>query len=116
MAAQTYSIQSPSHAPAAAITVQAPGGTTGDLAPTGSGVALFVSNGATPTTVTLVPQPFDGLVVGTRTITIAAASQYLIPLPASVYGAGLVAVGYGNITTLTGATGFGVAVVTIPGS
>ena len=116
MAAQTYTIQSPPHAPAAAITVIAPGGVSGDLAPTGSGVALFVSNGATPTTVTLVPQAFDGLVVGTRTITIAANAQYLIPLPPSVYGAGLTAVGYGNITTLTGAGGFGVAVVTIPGT
>src|SRR6185312_5521602 len=111
----TYSVQSPPHA-GALITVQAPGGTTGDLAPTGSGIALYVSNGATPTTVTLVPTPFDGLTVGTRTVTIAAASQYLIPLPSSVYGAGTVSVGYGNITTLTGATGFCVAVGTIPGT
>ena len=115
MAATLYTVQSPAHA-GAAITVIAPGGTSGDTAPTGSGIALYVSNGATPTTVTLVPIPFDGLVVGTRTVTIAAATQYLIPLPASVYGAGTVAVGYGNVTTLTGATGFGVAVVTIPGN
>jgi hypothetical protein len=33
-----------------------------------------------------------------------------------VYGAGTVAVGYGNVTTLTGAAGNGVAVVTIPGN
>jgi hypothetical protein len=112
----TYAVQSPPHAPASAISLQAPGATSGDQAPTGSGVALFVSNGATPTTVTLVPVPFDGLTVGTRTITIAANSQYLIPLPSSVYGSGTVAVGYGNITTLTGAGGFGVAVVTVPGS
>lgn len=116
MAAQTYTIQSPPHAPAAAITLQAPGGTTGDVAPTGSGVALLVVNGATPTSVALVPVPFDGLTVGTRTITIAASSTYLIPLPSSVYGAGTVAVTYGNITTLTGAGGNGVAVVTVPGS
>lgn len=112
----TYTVQAPPHGPTSAITLQAPGGTTGDLAPTGSGIALFVSNGATPTTVTLVPVPFDGLTVGTRTITIAASSQYLIPLPSSVYGAGTVAVGYGNVTTLTGAAGNGVAVVTIPGN
>lgn len=112
----TYAIQSPPHAPASAITLQAPGGTTGDLAPTGSGVALLVVNGATPTTVTLVPIPFDGLVVGTRTITIAASSTYLIPLPASVYGAGTVAVGYANVTTLTGTGLSGVAVITVPGS
>lgn len=111
----TYTVQSPPHAPTAAITLSAPGGTSGDLAPTGSGVALLVVNGATPTTVTLVPVPFDGLVVGTRTITIAAASTYLIPLPASVYGNGTTAVGYGNITTLGGGA-VGVAVVTVPGS
>ena len=39
----------------------------------------------------------------------------LIPLPASVYGAGTVAVGYGNVTTLTGGA-TGVAVITIPGN
>lgn len=111
----TYTLQSPPHAPAAAITLSAPGGVSGDLAPTGSGVALLVVNGATPTTVTLVPVPFDGLVVATRTITIAASSAYLIPLPPSVYGAGTTAVGYGNITTLAGGA-TGVAVVTIPGT
>jgi hypothetical protein len=111
----TYAVQSPPHA-GAAVTLQAPGGTTGDLAPTGSGVALFVGNGATPTTVTLVPVPFDGLTVGTRTFTVAANTVNLIPLPASVYGAGTVAVGYGNVTTLTGTGLSGVAVVTVPGS
>jgi len=111
----TYSVQSPPHA-GAAVTLQAPGGTTGDLAPTGSGIALLVVNGATPTTVTLVPVPFDGLTVGTRSVTIAATSTNLIPLPSSVYGAGTVAVRYGNVTTLTGAANTGVAVVTIPGT
>ena len=115
MAATLYTIQSPPHA-GAAVTLIAPGGTSGDTAPTGSGLALFVSNGATPTTVTLTPQNFDGLVVGTRTVTIAANTQYLIPLPASVYGSGTTAIGYGNVTTLTGSGGFGVGVVTIPGS
>jgi hypothetical protein len=111
----TYTVQSPPHGPTAAITLSAPGGTTGDLAPTGSGVALLVANGATPTAVTLVALPFDGLVVTTRSVTIAASSTYLIPLPASVYGAGTVSVGYSNVTTLTGGA-VGVAVVTIAGS
>ncbi len=111
----TYAVQSPPHA-GAAITLQAPGGTTGDLAPTGSGIALFVGNGATPTTVTLVALPFDGLVVTTRSFTVAANSVNLIPLPSSVYGAGTVAVGYGNVTTLTGTGLSGVAVITVPGT
>jgi hypothetical protein len=111
----TYTVQSPPHA-GAAITLQAPGGTSGDLAPTGSGVALLVSNGATPTTVTLVALPFDGLVVTTRSVAIGATSTNLIPLPSSVYGAGTVGVGYANVTTLTGSANTGVAVVTVPGT
>lgn len=111
--ASTYTVQSPPHA-GAAVTLAVPV-VSGDQAPTGSGVALLVVNGATPTTVTLVPIPFDGLAVGTRTVTIAASVPTLIPLPASVYGAGLVAVGYGNVTTLTGGA-TGVAVITVPGS
>jgi hypothetical protein len=54
--------------------------------------------------------------VTTRTVTIAANSVYLIPLPSGVYGPGTVSVGYGNVTTLTGTGLSGVAVVTIPGS
>lgn len=111
----TYAVQSPSHA-GAAVTLAAPGGTSGDLAPTGSGLALLVVNGATPTTVTLTPPAFDGLTVGTRSVTIAATSTNLIPLPPSVYGAGTTAVGYGNVTTLTGTANTGVAVITVPGS
>lgn len=111
----TYSVQSPPHRPAAAITLSAPAGTTGDQAPTGSGMALLVVNGATPTSVTLAPLTFDGMTVTFPAITIAASSTYLIPLPASVYGAGTVAVTYGNITTLAGGA-TGVAVVTVPGS
>jgi hypothetical protein len=114
MAAQTYTIQSPPHA-GAQITLIAPGGTSGDQAPTGSGLALLVVNGATPTTVTLVPTPFDSLTVGTRTFTVVASSTNLIPLPASVYGTGTTAIGYGNITTLSGGA-TGVAVITVPGS
>lgn len=109
----TYAVQSPPHA-GAAVTLVAPSGTSGDSAPTGPGLALLVANGATPTTVTLVPLTFDGLVVTTRSVTIGASSINLIPLPSSVYGAGTVAVGYGNITTLTGTGLSGVAVVTTP--
>lgn len=111
----TYSIQSPPHA-GAAVTLQAPGGTSGDLAPTGSGVALLVVNGATATNVQLVPVPFDGLTVGTRTVVIGSSSTNLIPLPPSVYGTGTVAVTYANVTTLTGSSNTGVAVITVPGS
>lgn len=110
----TYAVQAPVHRPAAAITLQAPGGTTGDLAPTGQGLALLLVNGATPTTVTLAPLAFDGMAVIFPPITIAASSTYLIPLPPSVYGSGTVAVTYANITTLTGSGISGVAVVTIP--
>jgi hypothetical protein len=110
----TYAVQAPVHRPAAGITLQAPGGVSGDLAPTGAGIALFVVNGATPTTVTLAPLQFDGMTVTFPAITIAANTTYLIPLPPSVYGAGTVAVTYGNVTTLTGSGLSGVAVVTIP--
>jgi hypothetical protein len=110
----TYSLVSPPHAGQSFAWTQ-PGGVSGDIAPTGSGIALFVMNGATPTTVTLVALPFDGLVVTTRSVTVPASQLTIVPLPSSVYGAGTVAVGYGNVTTLTGGA-TGVAVVTIPGS
>jgi|SRR6185503_4814543 len=110
----TYAVQAPVHRPASAITLQAPGGTTGDLAPTGPGLALLVGNGATPTTVTLAVPTVDGMTVTFPAITIAASSIYLIPLPSSVYGQGTVAVTYANVTTLTGTGLSGVAVVTTP--
>lgn len=110
----TYAVQSPIHRPASAITLQAPGGTTGDLAPTGAGLALMVVNGATPTTVSFAVPNYDGMTVTFPAITIAASSAYLIPLPSTVYGAGTVAVTYANVTTLTGTGLSGVAVVTTP--
>ena len=110
----TLAVQSPVHRPASAITLSA-ATAGGDAAPTGSGVALLVVNGATPTTVTLVPITFDGMTVTFPAVTIAASSLYLIPLPSSVYGAGTVAVTYGNVTTLGGGA-VGVAVVTVPGT
>jgi hypothetical protein len=114
MAATLYTVQSPPHA-AAGVTLIAPGGTSGDTAPTGSGVALLVVNGATATAVTLTPMTFDGLTVTTRSVTVAASVPTLIPLPSSVYGAGTTAVGYSNVTTLTGGA-TGVAVITVPGT
>ncbi len=110
----TYAVNSPPHA-GASYSFAAPGGVSGDLAPTGSGIALFVMNGATPTAVTLVALPFDGLTVTTRSVTVPASQLTVIPLPPSVYGTGTVAVGYSNVTTLTGGA-TGVVVVTIPGS
>jgi hypothetical protein len=109
----TYAVQAPIHRPAGAITLQAPAA-SGDLAPTGAGLALLVGNGATPTTVTLAVPQVDGMTVTFPAITIAANSIYLIPLPSTIYGAGTVAVTYGNITTLTGTGLSGVAVVTTP--
>ncbi len=108
----TYPVQAPVHRPAAGITLQA--ATSGDLAPTGAGVALLVVNGATSTTVTLVPLTFDGMSVTFPPVAIAANSVNLIPLPPSVYGPSTVTVTYANVTTLTGTGLSGVAVVTIP--
>jgi len=112
----TYALQTPAHA-GTAVTYAAPSGTTGDLAPTGSGaqgIALAVNNGATPTTVLLTALGVDGLPGAVRTVTIPATSTVLIPLLASVYGPGPIPVTYGNITTLTGASNLGVAVITLP--
>ncbi len=97
----SYSVQAPVHRPAAGITLVAPGGTTGDLAPTGQGLALLVGNGATPTTVALAPLAFDGMTVTFPAITIAANSINLIPLPPSVYGAGTTAVNFSAVTTVS---------------
>jgi hypothetical protein len=111
----TYAVQSPPHA-GAAITLAAPGGLTGDLAPTGPGIGLLVVNGATPTSITLTALGVDGLPGAIRTWAIAATSVNILPLPASVYGAGTVGITYANVTTLTGTANTGVAVVTIPGN
>lgn len=116
----TYAIQTPAHA-GTAVTYAAPSGTTGDLAPTGTatgdgGLALAVNNGATPTTVQLTALGVDGLPGAVRTVTIPATTTVLIPLLAAVYGPGPIPVTYGNITTLTGSSNSGVAVVTVPGT
>ena len=96
----TYAIQSPAHA-GTAVTYAAPSGTTGN-------------NGATPTTVLLTALGVDGLPGAVRTVTIPATTTVLIPLLAAVYGPGPIPVTYGNITTLTGASNTGVAVITLP--
>jgi hypothetical protein len=104
----TYAVQSPPHA-GAAVTLTAPGGTTGDLAATGNGIGLLVSTGTAGTTVSLPIAPsYDGLTVATRTVVVAPSSLELIPLPSQVYGVGLTSVNYSTTTTVT------VAEITIP--
>jgi hypothetical protein len=96
-----YTLQGPPHA-GATITLSAPGGTVGDLAPTGQGVGLLVSNsGTVNVTVALPVGPFyDGnLGVSTRAVTVPPISGTLpglalVPLPDSVYGPGTTAVTY----------------------
>lgn len=109
-----YTVQSPAHA-GATVTLIAPGGTTGDTAPTGSGIALLAVNGATVATVTIPVPTVDGLTVTSRVVTLTASVPTIIPLPSSVYGTAPVALTYSNVTTLTGGA-TGVAVITIPGT
>lgn len=100
-----YAIQTPSHA-GAQVTLAAPGGTTGDTVQPTPGAALLVVNAsASPITVTL---PFasglpktDGLAVTSRTVTIAAGTTELIPVPPSVYGTALQAVNYSAVASVT---------------
>jgi hypothetical protein len=97
----TYATQGPPHA-GAVITLATPGGTTGDLAPTGQGIAVLVVTGGTGTTVTLPVTPtYDGLGVTSRTLAVPASSTALIPLPDSVYGVGTTAVNYNSTATVT---------------
>jgi hypothetical protein len=108
----TYALQGPSHL-GSAIALAAPGGTAGDLCPTGQGVGLLVvcGTGAAGTvTVTLpVSTPVDGnLVVGSRTVPCLTSSTNLIPIPDNVYGAGTTAVGYSTVAGVT------VAAIRIP--
>lgn len=110
----TYILQGPAHA-AGSLSVQAPGGTTGDLAPTGQGVGLLVLNlGGTAVVVTLpVTAQYDGLNVSSRTVSVppiagAIPGIALIPLPAVVYGQGLTAINYSVASQVQ------VASVTIP--
>ena len=99
-----YVIQTLPHA-GAAVTLAAPGGTTGDTILPTAGAAIIVVVGATPTTVTL---PFnsglpgsDGLAIASRTVACAASSTTLIPVPPSVYGTQLQQVQYSSTATVT---------------
>lgn len=119
----TYPLQGPAHA-GAQITMSAPGGTVGDLAPTGQGIGLLVSNASTGGSMTVVlpvTPTTDGLPVGSaigggltgRVVTCnggtgATDGLTLIPLPDSVYGVGTTAVQYSTVTNIN------VAAVRIP--
>ncbi len=94
----TYALQGPSHA-GGTIALSTP--VTGDLAPTGQGIALYVQAGTVATnTITLPVTPtYDGLVVTSRTFVVTAGQFALIPLPDSVYGVGTTTVNYSNVTT-----------------
>jgi hypothetical protein len=110
----TYTIQAPPHA-GAAVTLTAPGGTAGDLAPTGQGWGLMVvNNGGTAVTVTLPINPlYDNLAIGSRVVTVPAISGAvpgisIIPLPPSVYGTAATGVQYSVVGQVT------VAMIRIP--
>jgi hypothetical protein len=107
----TYALQSPPHA-GATLSMVAPGGVTGDQAPTGSGIGLLVNNSGTfitAVTLPLVPT-YDGLGIANRVVTIQPASIAMIPLPSSVYGVGTTGVNFSQVTGVT------VAAVTVPGT
>lgn len=107
----TYALQGPTHA-GSAISLAAPGGTTGDLAPTGQGVALLVVCGtaaAGTVNVTLpIAATYDGLAVSSRVVPCLSNSTNLIPLPDGVYGTGTTAVNYQSTAGVT------VAAVRVP--
>lgn len=114
----TYALQGPAHT-GAAISQQVPGGTVGDLMPTGQGIGLLVSNMSTTASMTVVlpvTPTYDGLAVANRVVTVPAATGpaglapglALIPVPDSVYGVGTTAVQYSTVTSVT------VAAIRIP--
>lgn len=105
----TYVLQGPPHA-GQVITMATPGGTVGDLCPTGQGIGLLMEAGTTATcTVTLPVTPtYDGLTVTSRTFVITAGQTALIPITQTAYGVGVTAVQYSNITTIQ------VAAINIP--
>lgn len=103
-----YTAQTPPHTGLTLSPLAAPGGQTGDTAPTGNNVALMVLNTSTtaPNTVTLpISATYDNLGINSRTVTIPSApsasvpSVTLIPLPSSVYGPGPQPVNYGSAVT-----------------
>jgi hypothetical protein len=111
----TYPLQGPAHA-GAGITLQAPGGTVGDLCPTGQGVGLLVSNASTGGSMTVVlpvTPTYDSLAVSNRVVTCAGGTGAtdgltIIPVPDSVYGVGTTAVQFSTVTNIS------VAAIRIP--
>lgn len=96
----TYALQGPSHS-GGTIALVTPGGTAGDLAPTGQGIALFAVAGTATNTITLPVAPtYDGLAVSARTFALPAGQYALIPLPDSVYGTGTTTVNYASVATI----------------
>lgn len=97
----TYVTQAPTHA-GGSIVLTAPGGATGDFAPTGTGIGLLVQWGTAPGTITLpVSVSYDNQVVGPRTYVPGNGQLILIPLPSTVYGVGTTAVQYSTVTGVT---------------
>jgi hypothetical protein len=107
----TYTLQSPPHAGAQLTFTEPPA--SGDLVTPGQGYGLLVINptGNGSVTVSLPMPTSDGVTVGPRVVTCAAATATptLIPLPSSVYGTAPIALTYtGTLTTVQ------VAYITIP--
>ena len=96
-----YPIQNPPHSGLPALTMVTP--VTGDQVQPGPNEGLLVVSGASGAPVLTLPMPtYDGQVVGPRVITMAANSVYWIDIPSSVYGTGLLTLGWsGTLTTVT---------------
>lgn len=98
----TYPVRSAPHN-GAELLLSAPGGVSGDLAPTGEGVELVVNNGSGATvTVTLPFNPkYDDQTVTSRDIPVPAGAIWRIPLPSSVYGNQPTPVNYSAVASVT---------------
>jgi hypothetical protein len=96
----TYAVQSPPHA-GGAITLAAPSGLTGDVAPTGNGVGLLVVSTAAITVTLPISAEFDSnLGITSRTVACGIGTT-LIPLPSNVYGVAPTPVTYSSVTGVT---------------
>jgi hypothetical protein len=103
----TYVLQTPTHAGSTITFVSPPA--SGDIAPTTAtgqslpGSALLVVNPSGNGTVTVALAASitdDALTIGSRTVSIAQATSWLIPLPASVYGPTVTLTYTGTLTTV----------------
>lgn len=106
----TYSLQSPPHA-GAQLTFVTPA--SGDLVTPGQGIGIMIINptGNGAVTVSLPMPASDGVTVGPRIVSCAAASgsPTIIPIPSSVYGTAPIALTYtGTLATVQA------ALITIP--